>query len=290
MMDEEEWPSLGGPGSAPAVTRTNVATQHPQQQQQQQHHQDTEDWEMLQKETNTSISFELVDQEVPSVPTTTSTTEQSARTRSTSTGSCLATKPLNKKVLRRYESSPNLSGMDRIVEEIPDPLILGSVQEEDDSFAFVSGPASVLSATTTGTVSWALLAGSPTKQEEQQQQQKSPLAAAAAFSPNKTRARPQPKFVVVHTKPMRRCSKSTGDLQALVEEEEQVGGGSGGVGAGACDAMEFYHRKAIGAASRSNGLKLRPDEAARKSMIMAKKSEQRRKQQQASGAVVRQQE
>ena len=169
MMDEEEWPSLGGPGSAPAVTRTNVATQHPQQQQQQ--HQDTEDWEMLQKENNTSISFELVDQEVPSVPTTGTTTEQSIRTRSTSTGSSFATKPLNKKVLRRYESSPNLSGMDRIVEEIPDALNLGSVQEEDDSFAFVSGPASVLSATTTGTVSWALLAGSPTKQEQQQQQQ-----------------------------------------------------------------------------------------------------------------------
>lgn len=80
----------------------------------------------------------------------------------------------------------------------------------------------------------------------------------------------KPKFVV---KPIRRCSKSTGDLRGLLhsvaEEEEEV--------LGASDAGEFYHRKAQGAKGRANGLKLRPDEAKRREMTLYKKEQQRQR-------------
>jgi hypothetical protein len=42
--------------------------------------------------------------------------------------------------------------------------------------------------------------------------------------------------------------------------------------------MEFYHRKAKGISGRTNGMKLRPDEAKRRDIIMAKKESQRQQQ------------
>jgi hypothetical protein len=74
----------------------------------------------------------------------------------------------------------------------------------------------------------------------------------------------KPRFVV---KPIKRCTKSTGDLNSLYEEEEAMFGSS--------DAQEFYSRKLAGAQGRTNGLKLRPDEAKRKEIVMNKKDEQR---------------
>ena len=47
---------------------------------------------------------------------------------------------------------------------------------------------------------------------------------------------------------------------------------------GDTDAMEFYHRKAKGISGRTNGMKLRPDEAKRRDIIMAKKESQRQQQ------------
>jgi len=47
---------------------------------------------------------------------------------------------------------------------------------------------------------------------------------------------------------------------------------------GDTDAMDFYHRKAKGSMSRSNGLKIRPDEAKRKEISMYKKDLQRQRQ------------
>jgi hypothetical protein len=69
--------------------------------------------------------------------------------------------------------------------------------------------------------------------------------------------------------PIKRCSRSTGDLQALAEEEEVLG---------ETDAMEYYSRKSMGASGRVNGLKERPDEAKRKEIIMYKKDLQRQTQ------------
>lgn len=88
--------------------------------------------------------------------------------------------------------------------------------------------------------------------------------------------------------PIKRCAKSTGDLRSMVihEEEEGYGGGGGG-GAiiheeeevlGESDAMEYYNRKSYGSKGRSNGRKIRPDEAKRKEMIIHKKDAQRRAQ------------
>lgn len=75
----------------------------------------------------------------------------------------------------------------------------------------------------------------------------------------------KPKLVVT---PIKRCSRSTGDLQSLVIHENEVLGES--------DAMDYYYRKSVGAANRVNGLKMRPDEAKRKSMILNKKKAQQR--------------
>ena len=77
----------------------------------------------------------------------------------------------------------------------------------------------------------------------------------------------KPKIVVT---PIKRCSKSTGDLRSLVIEEDEV--------LGETDAMDYYHRKAMGASGRVNSLKIRPDEAKRKSITMYKKQVQRQQQ------------
>ena len=98
-----------------------------------------------------------------------------------------------------------------------------------------------------------------------------------ATANNSTTISPQrrvfkPKFVVKAVpKPMRRCSKSTGDLQslALIHEDDEVMGES--------DAMDFYHRKAVGARNRTSGLKMRPDELKRKEITLFKKALQQGK-------------
>jgi hypothetical protein len=47
---------------------------------------------------------------------------------------------------------------------------------------------------------------------------------------------------------------------------------------GATDAMDFYHRKALGAKGRTNGLKIRPDELKRKQFTLQRKEMQRQAQ------------
>jgi len=78
----------------------------------------------------------------------------------------------------------------------------------------------------------------------------------------------KPKIVV---KEFKRCSMSTPDLSSLARvdehDNEEVWGET--------DASDFYARKSMGASSRRNGLKLRPDEAKRKAFIMHKKNAQR---------------
>ena len=252
FMDDEEWPTLGGVAAAADAANSAYCA--------------TEDWEMLQQETDL-LSFEVVEVREDEEPQSSSVYQQ--------TGRATNNKPINRKMLRHYESSPNLSAQDKIVEQTPPTLNLPEpVLEEDDSFALVSGPPSVLTSTTTSFlgVSWADMAGS----RPQTPTQTKPDNSSNMKTRSEPRARVQPKFVVVHTPfPMRRCSKSTGDLQALAEIDTENPQHSGD---GACDAIEFYNRKALGAAARSNGLKLRPDELARKQIILNKKSEQRQKQ------------
>ena len=77
----------------------------------------------------------------------------------------------------------------------------------------------------------------------------------------------KPKFVVA---PIRRCTKSTGDLQFLAIMTDEV--------IGEQDAMEFYAQKSAGRKGRQNGQKIRPDEAKRREIILTKKSLQRQGQ------------
>ena len=100
-------------------------------------------------------------------------------------------------------------------------------------------------------------------------------------SPQETKqprvTRKKPKFVV---KPIKRCSKSTGDLQSLtriVESDEHHGDDD--LILGDTDAQLYYNQKAQGKLGRKNGRKIRPDEAKRKQISMAKKDDQRQRQQ-----------
>mmetsp|Transcript_14561 Transcript_14561/g.20573 ORF Transcript_14561/g.20573 Transcript_14561/m.20573 type:complete len:287 (-) Transcript_14561:204-1064(-) len=105
------------------------------------------------------------------------------------------------------------------------------------------------------------------KEEEQKEKEQAPKEK----QPQQPRLKPKMKFVV---KPISRRVHSAGDLQNLgaihEHDDEAVMGDS--------DAMEFYHRKSKGACGRSSGMRLRPDEAKRKEMIIHKKNAQRARQ------------
>ena len=62
------------------------------------------------------------------------------------------------------------------------------------------------------------------------------------------------------------------DLHILEDHEDEV--------LGETDAGDYYARKAQGAMGRVNGSKLRPDEAKRLNITMAKKTMQRERQKQ----------
>lgn len=219
---------------------------------------DDEDWEMLRQETAASpnnTAFEIVVDEA----------EVESKVKST------APNPRN---LRHCVSSPDFSSINA-------PLLDAVAEgEELDAFSLISGPASVMTASTGMMVSFrdAMLA-TPGKDVEPA---KSQLSSTLPLT-RKQRSRIQPRFVVVASPPptaIRRCFKSTGDLKSLVpatmdehDDDKNSGDGSSGV----CDTVEFYNRKALGSASRSNGLKLRPDEAKRRDMILFKKELQRQK-------------
>lgn len=117
----------------------------------------------------------------------------------------------------------------------------------------------------------AILLNAEEIKKEQIEKEKKQQALLDAMKRSKRRLT-KPKYVV---KEFRRCSHSTPDLKSLakvVEDEdcyddEQV--------LGDMDASDFYARKSMGASSRKNGMKLRPDEAKRKEFIMYKKNAQR---------------
>lgn len=155
------------------------------------------------------------------------------------------------KILHHCASSPDLRRYSLAdVDEEEDDLD----DNRDESYSMVSGPTSVISLSSGLTFRDAILA---TKEEKQAPQDR------PVEKPAKQRIRPR---IVV--KPIRRGSKSTGDLQSLViHEDEDVMGDT--------DAMDFYHRKALGAKGRVNGSKMRPDEAKRKAITMHKKDLQR---------------
>jgi len=104
--------------------------------------------------------------------------------------------------------------------------------------------------------------------QKEQQDEKHKKEQAFLESMKQSKLKIKPKIVV---KEFRRCSMSTPDLASLarVEEDEEDGVW------GETDASDFYARKSMGASSRKNGLKLRPDEAKRKAFIVHKRNAQR---------------
>lgn len=193
--------------------------------------------------------------------------------------------------LKHAQSTPDFRHYDTIMEEsdIDAEAVLiesyGEDENEDDvgslassSIVMVSGPSSVISSQSSWSASPkvsfrdAIMKPQTTDSEnhtttgkgseEQGRQQKT--------------LRKKPKFVV---KPIRRCSKSTGDLQSLTRIAED---GEDDLVLGDTDAELYYNQKAQGKLGRKNGRKTRPDEAKRLQISMAKKDDQRQRQQAAA--------
>lgn len=161
------------------------------------------------------------------------------------------------RTLRHCASSPDLRNF-CLVEDGDENELSPSNAGKDDgsSFAMVSGPQSVVSFSSTVSFRDAILSGKTAEDAEQ---------PAAIKQQQQQKRRFKPKFVV---KPIQRCTKSTGDLLGMIDEDGEIMGDT--------DAMDYYYRKAAGARNRSSGMKLRPDEAKRKAMTLNKKAMQRR--------------
>jgi hypothetical protein len=203
----------------------------------------------------------------------------------------------NKKVLRHSLSSPILTGScgkDILVTSSDYPPLPGVIEQDglDDGFTLVSDVPSLWTtsstATSAKTVSFrdAILLSPSTAPNGQvsPRLQAMSITGVSQETPRQ-RSRIQPQFVVVQSPPnrIRRCSKSTGNLlemnvTSLLDDadSERTGLSVADSDLYRCFDEEFYFRKALGSASRINGLKLRPDEAKRRLMILNKKDQQRR--------------
>jgi hypothetical protein len=177
------------------------------------------------------------------------------------------TKPTeNPTILHHAQSSPNLreyvlASDDESDESSSAVLVDDGVSDAGSSAVLVSSPPSVWSA------GGAKLSFRDAILRSKNSNGSHEDSAHQATSHRK-RMKVKPTFVV---QPIKRCNKSTGDLQSLTSflEEEVMGD---------TDAQEYYGRKLAGAQGRRNGLKTRPDEAKRLQMTMAKKADQRERQ------------
>lgn len=198
--------------------------------------------------------------------------------------------------LKHAQSTPDFRHYNTILEESDDDteavLVEGYGQDENEddvgsltssSIVMVSGPSSVISSQSC----WS----TPSKvsfrdaiMKEQIPETKDQVTAEKGSQQPKT-TRKKPKFVV---KPIRRCTKSTGDLLSLTRIAEDGDHHSGGnpydddFVMGDTDAELYYNQKAQGKLGRKNGRKSRPDEAKRLQITMAKKDSQRQRQQAAT--------
>lgn len=191
---------------------------------------------------------------------------------------------LNSPKMKHIMSTPNLTHLDAL---------------EDDSYTFVSDDVLSESSTEQQTPKQPvpnsmpkrhpsfkdaiLLNADETRNEIQLKKEQQEKARLEALK-NRSRSK-NIKFVV---KPIKRCTKSTGDLRSLIKVEEDEDGYCGGGGGGCVtndmvlgdsDASEFYANKGHARVSRKNNQKLRPDEAKRREMIIYKKNMQRQAQQ-----------
>lgn len=155
---------------------------------------------------------------------------------------------------------------------------------QDDSFSFISSPPSVVSVGGSSTrsyrdvilencneadVSWENMLARTTTPPPTTTTRRVPLPTPRPTNGTTTTTRP--KLVVT---PIQKCLKRAGNPQSLARISEDHDDDDDGFGA--TDEMDYYSRKSLGAKSYHNGLRLRPDEAQRKQMILNKKADQRR--------------
>jgi hypothetical protein len=219
VLDSSEWPSLGGPTLSSNDQKES-------------------DWELLHPTTD--------------IPTPTPSCQRAQ------TYSNVVVVDVNPKLLRHSASSPDLRRYMRDIEEEEEADGDERTDGEASSFAMISGPASVVSLSSSG------FSFRDAIMSKSEQPTSSDYLVAPRSEPRKPRV--NPRFVV---KPIRRCTQSMGDLRSLAEDEEVLGD---------ADAKEFYQRKAMGAKGRANGLKIRPDEMKRKQFTLQKKEMQRQGQ------------
>lgn len=160
--------------------------------------------------------------------------------------------PSSMRKLRHCASSPDLRFIGRALEAVTE-------HDEDVTVDSIDSAAVLVSKKRTSFRD-AILSQSTEPSDEKKESE-------AAKNPVTRQKKIKPKIVVT---PIKRCSRSTGDLQSLVIHEDEVLGES--------DAMDYYHRKAMGASGRVNSLKTRPDEAKRLSITLSKKHAQRQQQ------------
>ncbi|GKZ00078.1 hypothetical protein MPSEU_000961200 [Mayamaea pseudoterrestris] len=169
--------------------------------------------------------------------------------------------PMNTKLLRHCASSPDMRRVLPMLREVHD--------DNDDEAAEVDGGCGDESFTLISTEEAdAGLNGSRISFRDAiliKARNKDESDGDEALSPSRPRIRPA-KYIVVQQS-MTRCSRSTGDLQSMDSEVM-----------GETDAMDYYHRKALGAKGRVSGLRMRPDEMKRKEMTLNKKNLQRASQ------------
>jgi hypothetical protein len=242
------------------------------------HHATESDWEIIADTSPAETSFEReavqIDEPIQ---------KEMQEANSTSEGNSTKGKPL---CVKHYPSTPDFRHYDTILEESYDDL--GGVLVENDgevgslassSIVMVSGPPSVVSSHSVWStkISFRDAIMKEKVQETKDQDANEADQQQEAKSPKTTKKRP--KFVVT---PIKRCSKSTGDLQSLARIAEHDDHYGDDLILGETDAQMYYNQKAQGKLGRKNGRKTRPDEAKRLQITMAKKEDQRQRQQAAS--------
>lgn len=279
------------PTEWPALSPSQISSQD--------HHGTESDWELLPDDSLAQTSFERDAVEIVEPLRKEMECADQRDGNRTSQRNSTKDKPL---CLKHAHSTPDFHHYSTILEESYDDagaVLIESYEEEENedgvgslassSIVMVSGPSSVVSTQSCWSTS-SRISFRDAIMKEQTQETKEADEPDSQQQPKPTKAvRKKPKFVV---KPIRRCSKSTGDLQSLAriaENDDYYSGGGGGGDSynddhilGETDAQLFYNQKAQGKLGRKNGRKVRPDEAKRLQITMAKKDDQRQRQQAAA--------
>jgi len=244
------------------------------------------DWELLPEtdECPTETSFDLVEP-IPTEMEKAGTQNKNSTKKSDSTED----KP---HCLKHAASTPDFRHYETILEESDDDAEVVLVEDgvgslASSSMVMVSEPSSVISSQSSWSDSSKISFRDAIMKEKTQEfkDQSTTENGSEGQVQQPKPLRKKPKFVV---KPIKRCSKSTGDLQSLtrIAENDDHQGDDGpnnnDLVVGDTDAELYYNRKAQGKLGRKNGRKIRPDEAKRLQITMAKKDDQRQRQQTAA--------